>query len=155
MYPVEAFRKEQLLSDLKLCDQPPTMASQLSNNDGFWVTSALTVDSRDLASRLKKAGFNVASSQLFADVSFEVAEDLKNEAKDFAALGRNDLAQQFFRAALERAPDYISALLGRSNLAIDHALALSRAESNSKTAELPALAVSEWRADVARSQGRV
>ena len=144
-YPVEAIQKDQLLSDLKLCGHAPMLADQVSNDDGFWVSSNLFVESRNLADRLEKAGFEAASEQLLAHVSDEVAEDLKNEAKDFAALGRYDLAQQFFEAAIQEAPDNISALLGRSNLAIDHALAVNRSELNSgpTNPDNSALAVSD------------
>ena len=130
MYPAESFRKDQLLEDLKLCDQLPVMAGQAANRDGFWAASTLTVGSRDLAKRLGQAGFDFASQQLLANSADEFADDLKNEAKDFAALGRYDLAQQFYKAALQEAPNNISALLGRSNLAINHALAVSQADSN-------------------------
>ena len=145
MYPAEAFRKEQLLEDLKLCGQPSNIADQTTNINGFWAASTVTVDSRDLSSRLEQAGFDFASQQLLAGIADELAEDLKNEAKDFAALGRYDLAEQLYEAALQEAPDNISALLGRSNLAISHALAASKAESNSNqtTAGSVALAVSD------------
>jgi len=143
LYPYGAFKKDQLLEDLELCDQPPTLADQNSNENGFWVSSTLPVDSRGLASRLREAGFDLASEQLLASVADEVAEDLKNEAKDFAALGRYDLAQQFYQAALQKSPDNIAALLGRSNLAIDHALATNRSESNATPDGNLALAVSD------------
>ena len=130
MYPFAAFEKEKLLDDLKRCDHPPVFADQASNEEGFWTTSTIGVDSRNLANRLRKAGFDLASDQLLANVSGEVAEDLTIEAKDFAALGRDDLAQQFYAAALAQASDNISALLGRSNLAINHALAASHAGTN-------------------------
>ena len=130
MYPFAAFEKEKLLDDLKRCDYPPVFADQASNEAGFWTTTTFGVDSRKLANRLRKAGFDSASDQLLANVSDEVAEDLTVEAKDFAALGRDDLAQQFYAAALAQASDNISALLGRSNLAINHALAASHAGTN-------------------------
>ena len=144
-YPADGFKKNQLLSDLQICDEPPVMADQVSNDDGFWATSTLTVNSRDLSDRLKKAGFDIASKQLDASVFDEVAEDLKNEAKDFAVVGRYDLAQQLFAAALSESPDNISALLGRSNLAIEQALAASRFESkpDDKAADSLAVAVSD------------
>ena len=129
IYPAEAFQKDQLLSDLKLCDRSSTLASQASNEDGFWATAALPFDSRELANRLDKAGFDFASEQLLAGVSSEIAEDLKNEAKDFASQGRVDLAEQYFAAALQKDPNKISALLGRSNLAISLALAASNSQA--------------------------
>ena len=145
IYPFDAFRKEQLLSDLKLCDQDPKLADQTSTDDGFWATADQPVGSRELANRLEKAGFNFASEQLLASVSKEISYDLKNEAKDFAALGRYDLAEQFFEAALQKNPRNISALLGRSNLAIDLTLAASISESDPgyKSIENPAISVSD------------
>ena len=70
---------------------------------------------------------------------------LKNEAKDFVALGRYDLAEQFFQASLQEHPENISALIGRSNLAIDRALAANSSKSNTDplSAENSAIAVSE------------
>ena len=143
-YPVEAFRKKQLLNDLRLCGQPPTLADQTSIGGGFWATPVLSVDSRELADRLNRAGFDFAAKQLHASVSFEIANDLKNEAKDFTALGRFDLADQFFEASLHEDPENISALIGRSNLAIDRALAANASELNPgrTSAENMAIAVS-------------
>ena len=143
LYPVDAFRKEQLLSDLKLCDQAVALADEPQNDDGFWATPVLPVDSRELANRLDWAGFGLASKQLLATCSGEIADDLKNEAKDFAALGRYDAAEQYFEAALKEDPNNISALLGRSNLAIDLTLAArNQSDPDQTSVENPAIAVS-------------
>ena len=144
IYPVDAFRKDQLLKDLKLCDQSLQLADQTANKNGFWATAKLPVDSRKLANLLSQAGFDFASDQLLTSVAGEFAEDLKNEAKDFAALGRYELAEQYFEAALQKDPNSISALLARSNLAIDLALrsSIAGSEADQASTEDTAIAVS-------------
>ena len=144
-YPVDSFERNQLLADLKLCDPANRLVEDefTESKTGFWVNSALQVDSRKLIARLNNAGFKDAANDLLKNASGEVGNDLKNEAKDFAAMGRYDLAQQYYKAALNRDPDNIATLLGRSNLAIEQALATSLIELGEIEADNQALAVSD------------
>ena len=144
-YPIDSFEKSQLLTDLKLCDPTNRLVENESTESetGFWVNSVLQVDSRKLITRLNKAGFEEAADDLLKNASAEVGNELKNEAKDFAVMGRYDLAQQYYKAALSRDPDNIATLLGRSNLAIEQALATSLIELAETKADNQALAVSD------------
>ena len=143
IYPVDSFDKSQLLTDLKLCDPANRLAEDESPENGFWVNSALQIDSRRLSARLNKAGFKDAATELLRNTSAEIGNDLKNQAKDFAAMGRYDLAQQYYQAALDKDPDNIATLLGRSNLAIEQALAATKIELEELTTDNQALAVSD------------
>ena len=140
-YPIDSFEKSQLLDDLKLCDPAKRLVEDKSSQAGFWVNSVLPIDARRLSARLDKAGFKDAANELLKNTSAEIGNDLKNEAKDFAAMGRYDLAQQYYQAALDKDPDNIATLLGRSNLAIDQALAASLVEHEELAADNQALAV--------------
>ena len=144
-YPADSFEKSQLLADLKLCDPANRLVENESteSENGFWVNSVLQVDSRKLMARLDKAGFKDAADDLLENASAEVGNELKNEAKDFAAMGRYDLAQQYYKAALSRDPDNIATLLGRSNLAIEQALATSLMELAETKADNQAVAISD------------
>ena len=143
IYPVDAFRKKQLLEDLRLSDQSPELANQNSNDDGFWATSFLNVNSLELVDSLEKAGFEDASKQFLTSTSRETAELFKNQAKDYAAVGRPDISQQYFKAALSKDPNNISALIGLSNLAIDQALAASIADRDRTSTDKTVPAVSD------------
>ena len=143
IYPVDSFEKSQLLADLKLCDPTNRLAEDESSETGFWVNSSLPIDTRRLSARLKKAGFKDAAIELLPSASAEISNDLKNEAKDFAAMGRYDLAQQYYKAALDEDPDNVATLLGRSNLAIQQALAASLIDLESPVDDNQAVAVSD------------
>ena len=143
IYPDDTFEKSQLLEDLKLCNPPAAFAKNKHTENGFWVNSVLSDGSRRLAHRLEQAGFEEASRTLLASTLVEIAEDLKNEAKDFAAMGRYDLAQRYYRASLEKDPNNIAALLGRSNLVIKQALATSVADDQQTFVADTALPVSD------------
>ncbi len=125
IYPFDSFEKKQLLEGLKRCDPSYQRTEEDSAENGFWVNSALPIDSRRLSARLNKAGFEDAAQQLSINDLAEIGNELKNEAKDFAAMGHYDLAQQYYKASLDKDPNSIAALMGRSNLAIELALAAS------------------------------
>jgi len=141
-YPVDSFRKSQLLDDLKLCDSVNQLVENESKS-GFWVNPVLQIDSSRLSAQLDKAGFKEAASELLKHTSAEIGNDLKNQAKDFAAMGRYDLAQQYYKAALDKDPDNITTLLGRSNLAIRQALSANLVDLAETTPDNQALAVSD------------
>ena len=143
IYPDDTFEKSQLLEDLKLCNPPAAFEKNKHTENGFWVNSVLSDGSRRLAHRLEQVGFEEASRTLLASTLVEIAEDLKNEAKDFAAMGRYDLAQQYYKASLDKDPNNIAALLGRSNLVIIQSLAATVADDQQTFVADTALPVSD------------
>lgn len=143
IYPTDSLKKAQLLEDLKLCDPDLELAKKNSGENGFWANPVLSIDSRRLANRLNKAGFPELSRKLTANISVEIADDLTIEAEDFAAMGRYDLAQQYFNAALEKDPNNMAALLSRSNFVIEQALAASVTDSDQTFMQNNILAVSD------------
>lgn len=142
-YPVDSLEKSKLLEDLQRCDPTSQLVVEESVEKGFWVNAVLPIDSRRLIARLDKAGFKDAANDLVNKTSVEIGNDLKNQAKDFAVLGRYDLAQQYYKAALEKDPDSIATLLGRSNLAIEQALAAGGVDREELSDTSQALAVSD------------